>query len=86
MKTTPHKVTIAIPVGYRRLKVVKLLGLLNEVLDHQIANRGTPNAFYRCYTYGNRGMPAWVAKAERAIKDLNSGPYIAPLRRNKAKK
>ena len=51
-------------------KIVKdLRALLNEILDHAIANRGTDDAFFCCYTYGHDKMPAWVAKAENACKE-----------------
>jgi hypothetical protein len=40
--------------------------LLNEILKHQIANRGTKNAFYICYTYDGK-FPDWVEKAERYV-------------------
>lgn len=46
----------------------RLVSLLNEILDHQIGNRGTERAFYRCYTYNHGEMPAWVAKAERMVR------------------
>ena len=44
-----------------------LVEMLNEILDHQVANRGTKHAFYRCYTYGDKMAP-WVKKAEKLIK------------------
>ena len=45
----------------------KIKELLNEILNHQIANRGTKHAFYKCYTYSGYKMPAWVKKAEKML-------------------
>ena len=44
-----------------------LVEMLNEILDHQVANRGTKHAFYMCYTYGDKMAP-WVKKAEKLVK------------------
>ena len=41
---------------------------LDAALDHQISNRGTRNAFYRCYSgYAFGKMPDWVTKAYKAL-------------------
>ena len=48
-----------------RAKVEELEKALEDALEHQVANRGTGYAFYRCYTYENNQMPSWVANAER---------------------
>lgn len=45
--------------------------LLNEILDHQVANRGTEHEFYKCYTYSGNKMPPWVKKAERVVERLS---------------
>ena len=45
----------------------KLLKVLNAALSHQIANRGTDAAFYKCYTYPRRSFPQWVKDAEKLI-------------------
>lgn len=58
------------PVKARLPNPSKIRRLLNEILSHQIANRGQPNAFYRCYTYPGGEMPAWVAKAEALLAQL----------------
>ena len=47
-----------------------LVDLLNEILDHQIANRGSEHAFYSCYTYEYGKFPEWVLKAEHILSDL----------------
>ena len=43
--------------------------LLNEILDHQIANRGGKWPFYKCYTYASGTFPDWVAKAEAMVRN-----------------
>jgi len=58
--------------GRKAVKAVRLpnssyVDFINEILDHQIANRGTRYSFYRCFTYGHGKMPKWVSKAERLI-------------------
>ena len=45
-----------------------LKDILNEILDHQIANRGSEHAFYRCYTYKYGDFPEWVLKAEHMVR------------------
>ncbi len=52
------------------VKPRKLRELLNEILNHQIANRGTDSA-YHMYCSSAKDMPEWVAKAERAIQELS---------------
>ena len=47
----------------------QIIALLNEILNHQVANRGTNSAFYICYAYDNT-FPEWVEKAEKMIKHL----------------
>lgn len=49
----------------------KMASLLDEILDHQIANRGTENEYYKCYTYPTGEMPKWVKKAEKLLEKLN---------------
>lgn len=54
-----------------------IIKLLNEILDHQVANRGGQNPFYTCYTYGYDAngiarMPPWVEKAENILKTLKT--------------
>ena len=44
-----------------------VMTLLEEILDHAIADRGTPDAFFKCYTYPHDEMPPWVAKAEKVV-------------------
>ncbi len=45
-----------------------ILQLLDEILNHQIANRGSEHAFYRCCTYRSGQFPPWVAKAEAVVQ------------------
>lgn len=54
-------------VAHQRL-VVRHVNLLTEILNHQIANRGTPYAYYLCYTYNFGKMPDWVKKAEKLVR------------------
>ena len=44
----------------------KVENLLNNILNHQVANRSCKkDAFYRCYTYDHGKWPDWVKKAEK---------------------
>ena len=55
-----------------KLKPLDVIRLLNEILDHQVANRGHgKSAFYICYTYAHGQWPKWVTKAERLLKEAN---------------
>ena len=45
---------------------------LEMALNHQIANRGTADAFYTCYTYPHGQMPEWVERAEKALAQLEA--------------
>lgn len=43
--------------------------LLQEILEHQVANLGVPESeFYRCYTYSHGRMPDWVDKAKEIME------------------
>lgn len=57
-----------------KVKPRKVAELLNEILDHQIANRHCDPArytpHYKCYTYNTGDMPAWVAKAEKMLAEF----------------
>ena len=52
------------------LKAADIMALLEEILNHQVANRKN-NAFrfYRSYDYSDGKIPEWVAKAEQVLKD-----------------
>ena len=56
-------------------EIIKYKKLLNEILDHQIANRGLgDDEFYRCFTYGRDAkgkprFPSWVKKAKKMAKE-----------------
>lgn len=50
----------------------KVVNLLEEILNHQVANRSRKqDSFYRCYTYAHGEWPAWVKKAESLRKELH---------------
>lgn len=53
------------------LPAVAIMELLEEILNHQVANRRNKDAFrfYRSYDYPAGEMPEWVAKAEQVLKD-----------------
>ena len=54
----------------------KIVKLLNEILDHQVSNRGSVNAFYTCYTYNGGDFPPWVKKAEKQIRALTTNKEV----------
>lgn len=43
--------------------------LLQEILEHQVANLDTDNEFYICYTYKYGEFPPWVNKVKEVLKD-----------------
>jgi hypothetical protein len=45
----------------------KAINALNEALNHQLANRGTENEFYRCYTYSSGIEPNWIKLAKDVL-------------------
>ena len=57
----------------------ELLALLEEILNHAVANRGSEHAFFLCYTYNHGEMPAWVGKAEKMLETLkaNAGCHVS---------
>ena len=46
----------------------ELLQALDRIVDWAMANRGTPHAFMRCYTYAKGEFPAAVIRAEKLIE------------------
>ena len=52
--------------------LTELVEGLEMALNHQIANRGTADAFYACHTYPHGQMPEWVERAEKALTQLEA--------------
>jgi hypothetical protein len=52
-----------------RERLARLAELLQEILEHDVANLNTEHEFFACHTYGSKNMPVWVEKAKRAIAD-----------------
>ena len=61
--------------------------LLNEILRHQIANLGSKDEFYCCYTYAHGKMPKWVKKAKRLVlpnAEVSDGASLTNRKTNAA--